>query len=142
MTPFLGAGAGQAIEDAYVLGAMLAHPLTTRKTVAQALEVYEEICLPRGNSVQQGSKRNGLLHQLNDKRFSWMARDESDDDIVRGKAKAQDENGKDLTHDVGRMWEAGHAVVMNWKWAWTTEAEDDLKRAFRVLEEKIEGLSL
>jgi salicylate hydroxylase len=79
MTPFLGAGAGQAIEviwplvvimysllisisaqDAYVLSAILSHPLTTLTTVAQALQVYSRIRKPWCTSTTERSRREGM----------------------------------------------------------------------------------
>ncbi|KAI5117035.1 hypothetical protein M0805_002251 [Coniferiporia weirii] len=75
MTPFQGSGAGQAIEDAYVPGALLAHPLTTSSTLRRALKVYEEVRLPHANMVQRLSAENGRLNQFDDPRFSELSSD-------------------------------------------------------------------
>ncbi|KAF8438429.1 FAD/NAD(P)-binding domain-containing protein [Boletus edulis BED1] len=55
MEPHFGAGAGQAMEDAYVLGRLLTHDLTHPGNVADALKTYEEARLPFANSVVQRS---------------------------------------------------------------------------------------
>ena len=68
MTPFQGSGAGQAIEDAYILAALLAHHGTTLSTLPTALKVYESIRLPLANNVQRASRDNGLLCTFQDPR--------------------------------------------------------------------------
>ncbi|KZV77667.1 FAD/NAD(P)-binding domain-containing protein [Peniophora sp. CONT] len=61
MTPFQGAGAVQAIEDAQVLSKLLAHPCTTRATVQQALRVYTDVRRPVARKFFDASRRNGQL---------------------------------------------------------------------------------
>ncbi|KAL0954169.1 hypothetical protein HGRIS_005302 [Hohenbuehelia grisea] len=46
MTPHQGSGAGQAMEDAFILATLLGHPRTTRGTISRALKVYDEIRRP------------------------------------------------------------------------------------------------
>jgi len=55
MEPHFGAGAGQAMEDAFVLGRLLTHELTNQGNIADALKVYEDIRLPFANSIVQRS---------------------------------------------------------------------------------------
>ncbi|KAG0704178.1 hypothetical protein DFH29DRAFT_393929 [Suillus ampliporus] len=61
MTPHFGAGAGQAIEDAFVLGRLLAHPLTTLDSVPAALKAYQDVRLPFSQFVARGSERAGYM---------------------------------------------------------------------------------
>jgi len=61
MSPHMGAGAGQAIEDAFVLGRLLAHPLTTRDNVHIALKAYQDVRLPVAQSVARDSIRAGRM---------------------------------------------------------------------------------
>ncbi|KAH8111729.1 hypothetical protein DFH11DRAFT_1790494 [Phellopilus nigrolimitatus] len=70
MTPHQGSGAGQAIEDAYILASILTHQLTTRETLPASLKVYEAVCLPHGNEVQWRSWQNGKLYEFADPRFA------------------------------------------------------------------------
>ncbi|KAI5117340.1 hypothetical protein M0805_001945 [Coniferiporia weirii] len=124
-TPHQGSGAGQAIEDAYILGVLLAHPLTTLFTLRTTLKVYEEIRLPHGNKVQRLSAEGGRLCEFDDARFSELS------------AELYGENAKSGSADAGKLWEIGHRVIENWKWAWTTDIEDDRKRAVALLKERV-----
>ncbi|KAI9061735.1 FAD/NAD-P-binding domain-containing protein [Trametes sanguinea] len=65
MTPHQGAGAGQAIEDAYILAEVLGHPGTTLSTLSQALAAYEAVRLPMANHVLQGSRESGNMYEFN-----------------------------------------------------------------------------
>ncbi|KAF9239488.1 hypothetical protein BU15DRAFT_61992 [Melanogaster broomeanus] len=62
MEPHLGAGAGQAIEDAFILGRLLTHELTHAGNVADALKMYEEVRLPFANDFLQRSQDVGRLY--------------------------------------------------------------------------------
>ncbi|KAG8215970.1 hypothetical protein J3R82DRAFT_7952 [Butyriboletus roseoflavus] len=64
MTPHFGAGAGQAIEDAFVLGRLIAHPLTTLSRIPKALHIYEEIRLPFARSLASLSLSTGWMHMF------------------------------------------------------------------------------
>ena len=130
MTPHQGSGAGQAIEDAYILAAILAHPLTTLETLPAALKVYEAIRLPHGIDVQRRSRENGKLYEFSEPRFAHL-------DL--GTAG----NDQQEAVDVGKLWESGHAAAENWQWAWTTDIDDDKDRAIKLLEEKLgKGVSV
>ncbi|KAI5119670.1 hypothetical protein M0805_007760 [Coniferiporia weirii] len=127
MTPFQGSGAGQAIEDAFILGALLTHPLTTLSTLCVALKVYEEVRLPHANMVQRLSAENARLYHFDDPRTSGLGSD----------GHGAQPNAPQA--DAGKLWEVGHTMVENWKWAWTTDAEDDRKRAIALFTERVEG---
>ncbi|KAG1867449.1 hypothetical protein C8R48DRAFT_793897 [Suillus tomentosus] len=58
MTPHFGAGAGQVIEDVFVLGRLLAHPLTTLDNVPTALKAYQDVRLPFAQFVARQSERS------------------------------------------------------------------------------------
>ncbi|KAF8438427.1 hypothetical protein L210DRAFT_3543852 [Boletus edulis BED1] len=64
MEPHFGAGAGQAMEDAYVLGHLLTHELTHLGNVADALKMYEEVRLPFANSIVQRSRDVGQYYSF------------------------------------------------------------------------------
>ncbi|KAG8216144.1 hypothetical protein J3R82DRAFT_8148 [Butyriboletus roseoflavus] len=64
MTPHFGAGAGQAIDDAFVLGRLIAHLLTTLSPVPEALRIYDEIRLPFARSVASLSLSTGWLYMF------------------------------------------------------------------------------
>ncbi|EPS94143.1 hypothetical protein FOMPIDRAFT_1033475 [Fomitopsis schrenkii] len=65
MSPHQGAGAGQAIEDAFVLARVLGRPSTTVTTLPQALLAYEHVRLPLANHVLRGSYDSGVMYEFN-----------------------------------------------------------------------------
>ncbi|KAJ7624371.1 hypothetical protein FB45DRAFT_836440 [Roridomyces roridus] len=64
MTHF-GAGAGQAIESAYILGRILSHPSTTPQTIGHALQVYSAIRKPFANGIVEKTRLMGLMYEFN-----------------------------------------------------------------------------
>jgi salicylate hydroxylase len=66
MPPFQGAGAGQAVEDAFVLATLLRHALTTRSSVARALEIHSQVRVPVAKQVAETSRQNGRLYTMQD----------------------------------------------------------------------------
>jgi len=119
MTPNQGSGAGQAIEDAYVLAALLTHPTTNRETIPRALKIYEKVRLPHGNDIQRRSRENGKLYEFaaTDRHPHLSVTDPNDaNQLVK---------------------EIGEAAMENWKWAWTTDVETEKEEAIRML---VEGL--
>ncbi|KAJ7702981.1 FAD/NAD-P-binding domain-containing protein [Mycena rosella] len=63
MSPHLGAGAGQAIEDAYVLASVLA--AATPSSLDAALEAYQQTRLPVANHVLRASYESGKMYEFN-----------------------------------------------------------------------------
>jgi salicylate hydroxylase len=57
--PHNGAGAGQAIEDAYVLRALLTHPSCDASNVEQFLQAYEDVRIPRTSAQQLDAIETG-----------------------------------------------------------------------------------
>ncbi|TFY66084.1 hypothetical protein EVG20_g5005 [Dentipellis fragilis] len=57
MLPFLGAGAGQGIEDAYVLARLLSHPQTNISNLEDVLKAYSLVRVPRASEIALRSKR-------------------------------------------------------------------------------------
>ncbi|KAI0361039.1 FAD/NAD-P-binding domain-containing protein [Trametes cingulata] len=62
MLPHLGAGAGQGIEDAYLLSRLLGHPHTNTDNVKSVLQVYSEIRRPRAQMVWDRSRLAGSIY--------------------------------------------------------------------------------
>ncbi len=116
MTPHQGSGAGQAIEDAYVLAALLTHPSMTRESIPRALKIYEKVRLPHANEIQRRSRENGRLYEF--------VPSEQHPHLSAGANNADvDQLVKDIV-DV---------AVENWKWAWTTDVETEKEEAIRML---------
>ncbi|KAF8452743.1 salicylate hydroxylase [Boletus edulis BED1] len=68
MMPFQGSGAGQSIEDAYLLATVLGHPSTKLETIPRALAVYDKLRRPFSSDVALRAKTNGQMSV-------WQARD-------------------------------------------------------------------
>jgi len=63
MSPHLGAGAGQAIEDAYILASVLGD--ATASSLDAALEAYQQTRLPVANHVLKSSYESGMMFEFN-----------------------------------------------------------------------------
>lgn len=73
MMPHQGAGAGQAVEDAYVLARCLDGFLSaaegengkeTKRTLQEWMNLYQEVRLPRAQKVARTSKEAGELYEM------------------------------------------------------------------------------
>ncbi|KZT08532.1 FAD/NAD(P)-binding domain-containing protein [Laetiporus sulphureus 93-53] len=62
MLPHMGAGAGQGIEDAYVLAQLLGQPQTTASNIETVLQAYDRVRRPRAQMVWDGSVRAGEIY--------------------------------------------------------------------------------
>lgn len=62
-TPFQGQGAGQSIEDAYVLGSLFAH-VDTKEKIPLVFKAYDKIRRPRSQKVCTTSREAGELCAL------------------------------------------------------------------------------
>lgn len=121
-----GSGAGQAIEDAYVLGSLLAHPATTLRTLPIALKVYELVRLPHANEVMRRSATNGRLYEFADPRFACVASE-------------PDGSSKEIRErDTLSLRGIGQAIRECSSWRWETDVEDDRMRAVQLLEEWVQ----
>ncbi|KAJ3556357.1 hypothetical protein NM688_g2076 [Phlebia brevispora] len=59
MLPHLGAGAGQGLEDAYLLARLLTHPQTCLANIENVLRVYDEVRKPRVQRVWDDTYKMG-----------------------------------------------------------------------------------
>ncbi|KAF5393346.1 hypothetical protein D9757_000791 [Collybiopsis confluens] len=63
MSPHQGAGAGQAIEDAFILASLL--EVASKETLPYALEAYQCVRRPFANHVLEGSYESGVMYEFN-----------------------------------------------------------------------------
>ncbi|KAI8961402.1 FAD/NAD(P)-binding domain-containing protein [Daldinia sp. FL1419] len=74
MLPYLGQGANSAIEDGAVLGRLLGH-IQTKEQIRKALEMYEQLRKPRGDSiVKETFGQRDVFHMIDGPK--QQARDE------------------------------------------------------------------
>ncbi|TFK51409.1 salicylate hydroxylase [Heliocybe sulcata] len=124
MTPNQGSGAGQAIEDAYVLSAMLTHPDCTRATISDVLGVYDHVRRPLATSVLEGSRKAGLLYDFNVPGFT-------ETEVLQTGSDGQPHPNMDVLRQLGRE------VDKLQEWIWKRSVEEDRKLALGELEKRL-----
>lgn len=144
MTPHQGAGGGQAIEDAYVLAALLAHPRTDRETLGRALEAYDAVRVPVAQEVARKSRLNGLLYELNagvgEELNKGVGKESSvsagvgHDGEVEGAAECEGEKEKEGGKEEERLAALAAAIMEIHKWEWEEPAEGQPREAVRLFE--------
>ncbi|KAH8803497.1 hypothetical protein F5884DRAFT_681671 [Xylogone sp. PMI_703] len=79
MVPHQGAGAGQSLEDGYLLGRALKDFLQGKdaKALKYFLWVYQDVRLPRAEKVQVTSRENGNVFHLQSDEFKGLSYEES-----------------------------------------------------------------
>jgi len=112
MTPHLGAGAGQAMEDAYVLGKLLSDGVDKWPVVLQA---YNFVRHPAANKIQRNAREMGFYYDLNAPGFENIT------DI-----------GQALTPEQITL--ICDTVKEKWSW-WENNADEDLMKAIKFLRE-------
>ena len=138
MLPQQGSGAGQAIEDAYILASLLAHPTTNKDTIPYALSIYDAIRRPIGTDVQTYSRNNRQLYDFVNPRLM-------EDDLTHlASLSGRHLQGKSDSDDaiVKKLWETGDSIRAEWMWAWDSDAEEDRKRALGMLKQGTSGNNL
>ncbi|RXW18740.1 hypothetical protein EST38_g7103 [Candolleomyces aberdarensis] len=108
-SPQQASGAGQAIEDAFLLATLLGHRLTRLENINEVLNIYSDLRIPVATECQMRSLANGHYFGLQ-------------------------LEGLDSTREFDRLHEIGDAVVDNWNWTWTTTLDADLDEAVSRLE--------
>jgi len=116
MTPHLGAGAGQAMEGAYVLGRLLVDDLVNAENVHDALRIYETVRMPVARKAADVSRMCGDCYDLN-----YIP------DSVR-------EAGVEITSDEG-LKSISEAIYTAWTFGWTGLPEDEWLQADAMLKD-------
>lgn len=151
MMPFQGSGAGQAIEDAYILGTLLTHPhafspsssssSSPTHTLQRIAKVYDAVRRPMAQHVASVSRDAGMLYTLN---YPGLTFDSPSSHSTPTSNGVNGINGGGGRGGVGaeegeRLQEVYARIRMNWEWAWDTSAEGDLERAVGLFESGVEG---
>ncbi|KAH0831274.1 hypothetical protein J3R83DRAFT_13909 [Lanmaoa asiatica] len=103
-THHFGVGAGQAIEDAFVLGRLIAHPLTTPHRIQDALHIYEEVRLPIARSVANLSLSTGWMYPFMAPGYYDGTRKEEDVD-ESGVGAYEREGMETMKQEILRRWD-------------------------------------
>ncbi|KAK1230969.1 hypothetical protein PQX77_005943 [Marasmius sp. AFHP31] len=112
--PHQGIGAGQAIEDAWILAELLGHHSTTTTTLSRALEVYDNLRRPWIDEVAERCRFNGRCYGLNYDNFPF-------------------ETSSPLDAEQ-KLDEMGERIIDGWAWCWRTSAHSMLESALHKLE--------
>ncbi|KAJ3781222.1 FAD/NAD(P)-binding domain-containing protein, partial [Lentinula aff. detonsa] len=111
MTPHLGAGAGQAMEDGYVLGRLFSRESSQKWE--RILQAYNQVRHPFGNMVQRNAREQGFFYELNAPGFENITT-----------------MGQELSPEQVSLLRA--TITRNWSW-WEDDADEDLARAIGFL---------
>lgn len=104
-----------SIQDAYLLGRLLADSATTKSNIPKALKIYQDIRLPVANEVVSISRDVGLMYEFNGAEYDGSDRDD---------------------HEAIQRWR--EAILEKWRFQWTGIPEDDWLAAQRRLRQAIE----
>lgn len=100
MLPHQGAGAGQGLEDAWLLARLLADPKVLEKRPQAVLDAYDAVRRPRACRVQRTSWEAGELYEFRDpavledkerlgkvlaERFDWLWNHDMQEDLLQAR---------------------------------------------------------
>ncbi|KJA15916.1 hypothetical protein HYPSUDRAFT_71778 [Hypholoma sublateritium FD-334 SS-4] len=115
MPPHQGAGANQAIEDAYILANLLCHGSSTRESIPKIAEIYNDIRCPEGNRVLQASIEFGRLLDLTHP-------------CVEGYKEGFNSNPVEILKALGKK------VGEELEWIYKSSVERDKRRALHMMD--------
>ncbi|KAL1728510.1 hypothetical protein EV714DRAFT_215017 [Schizophyllum commune] len=101
MLAFQGSGAGQAMEDAWILSNLVSDAKVTRETLPAALRVYDAVRRPFDINAQELARVDGHLMVLNYKGMPGF------EDLDEEAAIAR----------------CGETIQRDWEWLWTTSTK-------------------
>ncbi|KAL5498529.1 hypothetical protein ACEPAH_1883 [Sanghuangporus vaninii] len=116
MTPHLGAGGGQAIEDAYILGKLLASPIATTSNLPSVLRIYDAVRRPYANHIVERAYTLGRLAEFIGAP-NYI-------DVERAQNGSKEE-----------LQLIGREIRKKWDIHWASVPDDDWKEAERMLKE-------
>ncbi|KAI0637466.1 hypothetical protein C8Q77DRAFT_1070031 [Trametes polyzona] len=123
MTTHFGAGGGQAIEDAFILGRLLGDARTTLALVPAILKIYEAVRLPFAREVVANARKVGLMYEF------------SSPGLYDGiPPEGVDEKEKDVG-ERRQLTELLGAVQGLWQWQWKEPVEaqwEDVDKRYDV----------
>ncbi|KAJ3823321.1 hypothetical protein F5880DRAFT_1612993 [Lentinula raphanica] len=132
MLPHQAVGGGQAIEDAHLLGRLLAHPKATIRTsskpstIPAILKLYESHRLPASQQAAKASYENGLMYAFNYPEYVYGGGPSSDT------SGQEDANGRSPTLEELKM--LGERIGESFAWLKECDVEEDWRKAEVELE--------
>ncbi|RDX48424.1 FAD/NAD(P)-binding domain-containing protein [Lentinus brumalis] len=126
METHFGAGGGQAIEDAYLIGLMLSDSRVTLSRIAEVFRIYEDIRLPFAQKVVKNAAKVGRMYEF---RYPGLY------DGVPVSATSEEE---ELETTKVRLHELSEAIQELWKWQWGERVEEHWDEARKRLERAVQ----
>ncbi|KAH9929891.1 uncharacterized protein BXZ73DRAFT_101954 [Epithele typhae] len=123
MTTHLGAGGGQAIGDAYLLGTLLTDPRTSPSRLPRVLEIYQAVRLPFARAVVRNARTVGLMYEFNSPGL-YAADPAHGEPTAVGVRSGEEDRGRETAADVD--------------WQWKEKVEKQWAEAERMMDE-LEG---
>lgn len=133
MTTHLGAGAGQAIEGAYILGHLLANlpkaclPIEPQTLLPNTLKVYDAIRRPFASRVVETSRRTGFLYEFSQPNPSSP---------INGPVALPERELLD-SGDMEALKKLGEKCFENWSLQWTDMPDGEREKAEKMLQEEL-----
>ncbi|KAK7693985.1 hypothetical protein QCA50_003560 [Cerrena zonata] len=109
MLPALGIGAGQAMEDAYILGRLLTQSLVTARDVGKVLDIYDTIRRPIAHEVSDRSLRMSRML------FFFPNYMPADVDVEKLKINDKEEIGK-VAKEMEKLWSFNYTNMPEEDW--------------------------
>ena len=111
------------MQDAFILGRVLTHPLLTRTNASTALSIYDAVRRPIGNDIVERSLRLGFLYELHPDYLPAGV------DVAKVQAGELQELEK-LIDEFKKIW----------RFHWSESPERDWGRASALLQERLEPI--
>ncbi|KAI8984807.1 hypothetical protein BD414DRAFT_515518 [Trametes punicea] len=127
MTTHFGAGGGQAIEDAYILGRLLADSRTNLARVPEVMRIYQAVRLPFAQRVVNDARKAGLMYE-----FNWPG-------LYDGSRPEGISEEEALELEKEQLSVLERAIQDLWKWQWMEHFEDQWEEAERRYEQLVGG---
>ncbi|KAI9069026.1 FAD/NAD(P)-binding domain-containing protein [Trametes sanguinea] len=124
MQTHFGAGGGQAIEDAYILGRLLADSRTTLARVPEVFRIYQDVRLPFTQRVVNEARKAGLMYEFNCP------------GLYDGSTPLSTSKEEELELEKRQLDDLGKAIEVIWQWQLKERVEDqwvDARRRYEVL---------
>ncbi|OSD01849.1 FAD/NAD(P)-binding domain-containing protein [Trametes coccinea BRFM310] len=125
MQTHFGAGGGQAIEDAYILGCLLADSRTTLARVPDVFRIYQDVRLPFAQRVVNEASKAGLMYEFNCP------------GLYDGSTPHTSSEEDAFTVEKRQLDELGKAIQEIWQWQWKERVEEQWEDAQRKYQEVV-----
>lgn len=135
METHFGAGAGQAMEDAYIIGRLLTHPLTSRKHIHTALSIYDSARLKFAQGVVISARMVGQMYEFGKGWAPPVRSTEQQEDEIRNASPQTPE-----AIDWAQRW--GKEVSGRWCWQWEANIDADWDRAESQLKVSVQATAV